>query len=200
MNTFQQRRDEVITTLIDGDEQSARVYIESIGDSDERDAARTHLAQFLTNRNLACNRALKDVFQIVGEIENLTEKLDSLLAISRILNGHHRLNEAREVLRDIETLSQGSSERAGFTFLIAIELECLGLRSDVIQALKRALALSSMVRDDSSTAKAALWMARWGAEGDAETAINALTTESIRDNAVERLKEIRAFKRREVIG
>ena len=86
MNTFQQRRDEVITTLIAGDEQPAKAYIESIGDSDERDVARTQLAQFLTNRNLAGNRALNDVFQIIGEIENLTEKLDALLAISRILD------------------------------------------------------------------------------------------------------------------
>ena len=147
-----------------------------------------------------CNRGLEDVFQMVGEIENLTERLDALLAIFGILNGHHRLNEGREVLRNIETLSQGCSEESGFTFLIAIELERLGLRSDAIQLLKRSLALSSLVHDDSHTANAALWLARWGAEADAEAAISVLTNDSIRDNAVERLKEIRAFKKREVIG
>jgi hypothetical protein len=60
----------------------------------------------------------------IEEAENPTERLDALLAVVRILNSHHQLSEARELLPTIEGLSESSLEQSDFTYLVAVDGGC----------------------------------------------------------------------------
>lgn len=188
VNAFERCRDEAMVRLTRGGEQAARAYIDSLSDPDYRDAARVQIAKFLTSA-----RDVDAALQFATEVENQEEEIDVLLEIVRILNSHHQLNRAYRVLQTIETKSEKLSDHADFVFLVAVELERLGLKSDAIETLKRAMALSARIPDYKHMASAALWLARWGVEGEPEKAIESLPDARSRKHYMDRLREIREF-------
>lgn len=188
INAFERCRDEASASLISGGEQAARAYIDSLSDPDYRDAARVHLANFLTVAG-----SVDAALQFVAEVENRVEELDALLAIVRTLNGLHQLKRAYQVLQTVEAKSEKLSGHADFVFLVAVELERLGLRSDAVESLKRAMALSARIPDYKHMASAALWLARWGVKGEPERVIESLPDTATREHYMNRLLEIRGF-------
>jgi hypothetical protein len=105
------------------------------------------------------------------------------------------MHDAYKLLQTIEQKAEKLSNHADFIFLIAIELHSLGLKDEAIEMLKRAISLSSMQTDYKQSASAALRLARWGVEDEAERIIESLPEPGMRNHYLGRLREIRDFAR-----
>lgn len=187
-SSFQECRDAVISAFVNHGEEAAKAYIRTIDDAELRDVARIHLAGFLAVAHLP-GRALESV----EEVEDKTEKLDALLSISRIFNEQHRLQEASKILDRIKALAVGISDEKDFGFLVAVELERLGLRQDAITTLTKAMFQASSVGDEKLAANAALWLARWGVDQLPEETLSKLASDTIKAHSQAQLAEIRSF-------
>jgi hypothetical protein len=196
-NPFQSVKDEVISQLTRKGERAARDYISSLTDPDLRDSARVHLAMFFASSDLLASDDCPRALEVLAEVENLTERLDGLLELARLLGSHHRLRNATRVLAVVEELSAQSEERADFDFLTAIEYERIGLKSEACTAMSRAITTAVRNKNEQLAANAALWLARWAIHGEPEQVVDALSASPLKDRAQKQLAEIRGFQPRQ---
>ena len=194
-NPFQSVRDDVIVRLTHKGEDAARDYIGSLSDADLRDAARVHLATFLAAASLATSDNCDTALEMVREVEDIKERMDALLAIVRLFNSHHRLPKAKEILGIVEEQSKQNTECADFAFLVAVEYERLGLKNHAVNNMSRAIAAALDSNDERLAAGGALWLARWGVDGEPERIINALSVASLKERSCKQLTVIRDFQR-----